>query len=126
MSDLSKYSGGPNPPMLAMKLLEHFTSRKPEEQVADVLSKHMAYVEQTHQHAVGLLNAHFSGVISHMKETNKLAEPGTQVSVASGAQSASYTKRTPKARAAAAPAASTPKPLPVRDPKTGRAMKAPQ
>lgn len=126
MSDLSKYSGGPNPFVIAQNLLTKATSKKPEQQVAEVLSRHMEYADQAHAHAVGLLNAHFSGAIAHMKETNKLAEPGTEVSVASGAQSATYTKRTPKAKAAAAPAKPAPKPLPVRDPKTGRAMKAPQ
>jgi len=124
---LQNYSGGPNPFLVASKLIGRM-GKKPEQVQSEALMQHMAASSQAHEHALGLIHATYQGALSHMKETNKLAEPGTAVSVSAPGHSAAYTKKTPKAPAPTAPVApaKTSKPLPVRDPKTGRAMKAPQ
>lgn len=93
--------------------------------VDNELVRHMKKAQQAHKHAVGVIQATYQSAVSHMKETNKLAEPGTSISVVAPGHSATYTKKTPKTKATPAPA-KTAKPLPVRDPKTGRAMKAPE
>lgn len=121
---LQNYSGGPNPFIEASKLLGRLR-KKPEQAHSEILQKHLEVTNQAHEHAVGLINAHYSAASNYMKDVNRSAEPGTSISVVAPGHSATYTKKTPKTKATTAPA-KTAKPLPVRDPKTGRAMKAPQ
>lgn len=121
---LQNYSGGPNPFLVLSSLLNKMGS-KPETAHKEALMQHMAASQQTHEHAVNLLNAHYSAASNYMKDVNKQAEPGTPVQVEAGAFKSAHTKKTPKVKVVAEPVKTT-KPLPVRDPKTGRAMKAPQ
>lgn len=90
---LQNYSGGPNPFIEASKLLGKLR-KKPEQAHTEVLQKHLEVTNQAHEHALGVIHATYQGAISHMKETNKLAEPGTEVSVSAPGHSASYTKKT--------------------------------
>lgn len=122
---LEKYSGGPNPFLALSALLGKMGAKKPESAHTEALMQHMAATQQTHEHAVNLLNAHYSAASNYMKDVNKQAEPGTAVQVEAGAFKSAHTKKTAKQKVVATPAP-TSKPLPVRDPKTGRAMKAPQ
>jgi len=122
---LQNYSGGPNPFLALSSLIGKIGSKKPEQAHSEALMRHMAATQQTHEHAVSLLNAHYSAASNYMKDVNKQAEPGTPVQVEAGAFKSAHTKKTPKAKVVAE-TVKTPKPLPVRDPKTGRAMKAPE
>ena len=122
---LANYSGGPNPFLAASALIGKLGGKKPEQAHSEALMQHMAAAQQTHEHAVSLLNAHYSAASGYMKDVNKQAEPGTPVTVGAGAFSSTHVKKTPKVKAPAAPVKEA-KPLPVRDPKTGRAMKAPK
>jgi hypothetical protein len=90
---LANYSGGPNPFLVASKLLGRM-GKKPEQAQSEALMQHMAASSQAHEHALGIIHATYQGALSHMKETNKLAEPGTAVSVSAPGHSASYTKKT--------------------------------
>lgn len=121
---LQNYSGGPNPFIEVSKLIGKL-KKKPDQVQSEALMHHMAAAQQTHENAVNLLNAHYSAASSYMKDVNKVAEPGTQIQVEAGAFKSAHTKSTQKPKAPKVPA-KTPRPLPVRDPKTGRAMKAPQ
>lgn len=129
---LERYSGGPNPFTVANQLLDKLGKNKADAALKnrheEVLKNHIEYANAVHQNA---LEAHAAQVESRIKEIStyhKMAEPGTPFQVQTGETSVSMVKKTPKARTPKTPAApaKTAKPLPVRDPKTGRAMKAPQ
>ena len=93
---LQNYSGGPNPFLALSSLIGKLGSKKPEQVQSKALMHHMAASNQAHEHALGIIHATYQGALSHMKETNKLAEPGTAVSVNAPGHSASYTKKTKK------------------------------
>lgn len=130
---LEKYSGGPNPFLIAQGALSKWADKKRD--MARDISVHRTHEEtlqmhkemetMTHQHAKDLMAAHVEGKLKEISAYHKLAQPGTPLQVQTGDTSVSMTTRTPKQRAPKAPA-KVAKPLPVRDPKTGRAMKAPQ
>lgn len=119
---LEQYSGGPNPFIIASKLLSKLGKKKPEQIQSEALMHHMASAQQAHEHAVNLLTAHYTAASNYMKDVNKQAQPGTPVQVEAGPFKSAHTKRTPTPKTPKA--TKKPRPLPVRDPKTGRAMKA--
>lgn len=90
------------------------------------LESHIEYANTVHQHALDLHAAHVEGRIKEISAYHKLAKPGTPLQAQVGESSVSLVTREPKTRAPKAPAKPAPKPLPVRDPKSGRATKAPQ
>lgn len=114
-----------NPFLAAGRALGRLGNTSVESAQQQALRGHLMAAQQTHEHAVNLLNAHYSAANSYMNEVNKLAEPGTAVQTEAGPFKSAYTKRTPKKRVPKAPQ-KTPRPLPVRDPMTGRAMRAPE
>lgn len=89
---LPNYSGGPNPFIEASKLLGKLR-KKPEQAHTEALQKHFEITKQAHEHAVGLIHANYSAASSYMKDVNKQAEPGTEVSVSSGPLSSTHVKR---------------------------------
>lgn len=89
---LQNYSGGPNPFLVASKLIGRM-GKKPEQVQSEALQKHFEVTKQAHEHAVGLINAHYSAASGYMKDVNKVAEPGTEVSVSSGPLSSTHVKR---------------------------------
>lgn len=128
-NDLSKYSGGPNPFVWLRDLVHEKVADKDKARSTvhdEVLKSHIEYANTVHQHALDLHAAHVEGRIKEVTAYNKLAKPGTPLQAQVGESSVSLVTREPKTRAPKAPAKPAPKPLPVRDPKTGRATKAPQ
>lgn len=90
---LQNYSGGPNPFLALSSLIGKIGRKKPEQAHTEALQKHFEITKQVHEHAVGLINAHYSAASSYMKDVNKRAEPGTEVSVSSGPLSSTHVKR---------------------------------
>lgn len=113
-----------NPFLSAGRALSKMGNKNVENPQQQALMSHMMAAQQTHEHAVNLINAHYSAAHNYMKDVNKLAAPGTVVQTEAGPFKSAYTTRTPKPRAPKTPK-KTPRPLPIRDPKTGRAMRAP-
>jgi hypothetical protein len=121
---LQQYSGGPNPFLELSKIIGRMGRKKPEQVQSEALMHHMAATQQTHEHAVNLLNAHYSAASNYMKDVNKQAEPGTPVTIGAGSFTSTHVKKTSKIKEELE-SKKTHRPLPVRDPKTGRAMRAP-
>ena len=113
------------PFLAAGRALSKLGNTSVENTQQQALMGHMMAAQQTHEHAVNLLNAHYSAAHNYMNEVNKLAEPGTAIHTEAGPFKSAYTKRAPKPRTPKTPT-KTPRPLPIRDPKTGRAMRAPE
>ena len=102
MSDLSNYSGGPNPFIGGINLLSKLGKNKAEARLKshheEILKKHIDYSNAVHQHALETHAAHVEGKIKEISAYHKMAEPGTPLQVQTGDTSVSMIKKTPKAR----------------------------
>lgn len=124
---LEQYSGGPNPFVILRDALGKLSeNQRNAASHSSIIEKHKEYAEMVHNQAKELHDVQVAGRIREISAYHKLAEPGTQFQAQSGDTSVAMTTRTPKQRKPKEASATKPTGrLPIRDPKTGRAMRAP-